>query len=208
MGFSHWFVRADDACVPRFAQTADPRKNGMPVVSRKHGTFMGVYCVKDWFEGPSCVVPCDLFREDCALDDDSEFRTNDLIKENQRNTTDTRSSNLPARAIELDDRIVVETRDGRAKWVGDVKPRRVVREREEKYVRASFKDLVRDMERGETRVRWDDDVVITIRNPPNTHGFALRMAYAEAAASKASADVATRASTENEDEFPCESWKD
>lgn len=170
VGFSHWLVRRDGSCVPRFVQLADPRKNGMPVISKKFGTFMGVYICASWFDAPSTMVPCDLFRRVVATE---EWRKDDTALESVWSLEHAKTTLKPPRALELDDRIVAETKDGKAKWVGDAVPRRVVYETECRHLKKSFEDVVSELETGSRELEWADGSKLAFQNVV-AHGFALR----------------------------------
>ena len=60
MAFAHWMARSDNRYEFRFLQASDPRRNGMPVLCKVTGAFVGMYVGSTWFDGPGRCVPCDL----------------------------------------------------------------------------------------------------------------------------------------------------
>jgi hypothetical protein len=151
--FSHWFVRADGRWEFRFVQSSDPRRNGMPVLSKTTGAWIGMYVASTWFDGPGRCVPVDALLG-CSRVSPPE-READVALEREWDASREGPCALPFRGFEIGDYVFAETREGKCRWVANNRPRKVVLENECRYLSAGFEDAKRRYLRNES-LAWMD----------------------------------------------------
>lgn len=142
LAFAHWFVSESDTWTIRFAQLADPRLNGLPVTSRKGGSFVGVYMTRSWFNEPAACIASDLF---CGPDENvcKNVRASDVTIERDTTNLQTPTRVLPPRGLVIGDFVFCETPDKRARRVATQTPRLIVRHDDPVFLTSTFAHALR-----------------------------------------------------------------
>jgi hypothetical protein len=191
---SHWYAREDGRFELWLVQKSDPRKNGMPVVSKVTGALVGMYAASSWFETQARVVPVDVMFGCERLE--MVERAADVELEREWDAAREGPCVQVGRAMQIDGKFFAETRQGQCKWVGDDRHRRLVRENECRYLLNTFNEAIRALKLGSSCLSWSDGSVLSVQGDCRAFGFDLRDAEEEEEPKP----------PHKKRQFPCQPW--